>query len=111
LVLRRLLLPQGSERTTFEDIMSIVLEIMNSILSTNLHNNSQLVYAVLLRRDLFTQHRSNPRFADLVENINMVCSLTQWHWQTKAQLSPFVVADLQLFPVQDRRCQSQSHLR
>lgn len=52
--------------------MSIVLEIVSAVLSTNLHHNPHLVYAVLLRRDTFLQHRSNPRFADLVENINLV---------------------------------------
>ncbi|KAI9026284.1 Dymeclin [Hyaloraphidium curvatum] len=60
------------EKAIYEDLLSVLLEIINAVLATNLHQNRDLVHAVLLRHELFLQYRSHPRLADLVDNISIV---------------------------------------
>lgn len=50
-------------------MLSLVLEIINSVLTHRLKNNIQLVYALLLKREIFVPLRTHPRLADLVKNI------------------------------------------
>ncbi|KAI9489961.1 Dymeclin [Zychaea mexicana] len=56
----------------YEDMLSLVLEIINSILHHRLKNNTQLVYALLLKREIFAPLRNHARLADLIKNIETV---------------------------------------
>ena len=51
----------------------MVLEITNSCLTHNLHNNPHLVYSLLYQREVFEPYRSYPSLMDLVQNIETVC--------------------------------------
>ena len=50
----------------------MVLEIINSCLTRNLHNNPHLIYSLLYQREVFEPYRSHPSLMDLVQNIEMV---------------------------------------
>nr|KAJ3420075.1 hypothetical protein HK105_006145 [Polyrhizophydium stewartii] len=56
------------------DLVALLLEIINSVLTHTLKSNPQLVYAILHRRDMFAQFRTHHRFSDLIENIDTVIS-------------------------------------
>lgn len=55
--------------TVYEDMLSLVLEIINSILTHRLKNNTQLVYALLLKRDIFAPLRNHARLSELIRQI------------------------------------------
>ncbi|RKO84343.1 Dyggve-Melchior-Clausen syndrome protein-domain-containing protein, partial [Blyttiomyces helicus] len=61
----------------YGDLVALLLEIVNSVLTHTLKHNPQLVYALLHRRDMFAQFRMLARFGDLVENIDTV--ITYFH--------------------------------
>ncbi len=50
----------------------MVLEIVNSCLTHNLHNNPHLVYSLLYQREVFEPYRTHPSFMDLVQNVETV---------------------------------------
>ena len=50
----------------------MVLEIVNSCLTHNLHNNPHLVYSLLYQREIFEPYRTHPSFMDLVQNVETV---------------------------------------
>ena len=52
--------------------MRIVLEVINAILLHGLVRNPELLYALLQRQDLFAPLRQQPRFAELVHNIQVL---------------------------------------
>ena len=56
----------------YSDLMALLLEIINSVMSHNLQFNPQLAYALLHRRDMFARMEGEPRFKELVQNINTV---------------------------------------
>ena len=56
--------------------MRMMLEIFNSCLSSSLHHNPNLIYALLYQRSLFTQLLSHSTFQDIVSNIDMVTTTT-----------------------------------
>lgn len=58
--------------TVYEDLLVLLLEIINSTLTHRLKHNSQLVYAMLQKREIFTPFQSHPRFSDLVQNVEQV---------------------------------------
>ena len=64
----------GIEVRVYSDVFALILEIINAILSKNLKTNPQMVYAILHKKDMFTQFRLQPRFSDLIENIETVVS-------------------------------------
>lgn len=55
-----------------EEGIRMILEVVNSALCSNLRNNSNLIYSILYKRDLFEQYHNHPMFHDLVWNIYMV---------------------------------------
>ncbi|KAJ3397381.1 hypothetical protein HDU92_008372 [Lobulomyces angularis] len=61
----------------YGDIVALVLEIVNSILTHSLQHNPQLIYAILHKKEMFVQFRLHSRFGDFVENIDMV--ITYFH--------------------------------
>ncbi|KAI8371481.1 Dymeclin [Radiomyces spectabilis] len=58
--------------SVFEDLLALMLEIINCVLSHRLKNNIQLVYVLLLKRDIFAPFRLHTRFSDLIYNIEQV---------------------------------------
>lgn len=58
--------------TVYEDLLVLLLEIINSTLTHRLKHNSQLVYALLQKRDIFSPFQKHPRLSDLVQNLEQV---------------------------------------
>ncbi|KAI6183490.1 Dymeclin [Aphelenchoides bicaudatus] len=58
--------------TALEEGIRMVLEVVNSALCSNLRYNSNLIYSILYKRDLFEQLHNRPIFHDLSWNIFMV---------------------------------------
>jgi hypothetical protein len=56
-----------------EELMRMVLEIINSCLTNQLHHNSNLIYSLLYNKNLYIQFRSHPTFQDVIQNIDTVC--------------------------------------
>ncbi|TPX39409.1 hypothetical protein SeLEV6574_g07232 [Synchytrium endobioticum] len=56
----------------YSDLIALILEIVNSIMSQTLQFNPQLAYALLHRRDMFARIFAESRFKELVQNINTV---------------------------------------
>ena len=54
--------------------MRMVLEIINSCLTNNLHHNSNLIYSLLYNKSLYVQFREHPSFQDVIQNIDTVNS-------------------------------------
>ncbi|XP_048454202.1 dymeclin [Rhincodon typus] len=64
----------AQDLNVIEEVIRMMLEIINSCLSTSLHHNPNLVYALLYKRDLFEQFRTHPSFQDVMQNLDMVIS-------------------------------------
>lgn len=62
----------SSELVIYADLVSLLLEIINSVMTHTLHHNPQLVYALIHKKEMFIQFKSHPRFGDLIENIDIV---------------------------------------
>ncbi|CAG8777533.1 18792_t:CDS:10, partial [Gigaspora margarita] len=58
----------------YGDLVCLVLEIINSVLTRRLNLNPELIYSLLHKKDLFTRFQSHPRFSELIANINNVTS-------------------------------------
>ncbi|KAI7872870.1 Dyggve-Melchior-Clausen syndrome protein-domain-containing protein [Spinellus fusiger] len=58
--------PSGSDATVYEDLLALLLEIINSALTHRLKHNPQLVYALLLKCEIFAPFRLHSRFAELI---------------------------------------------
>ncbi|RHZ66600.1 hypothetical protein Glove_306g9 [Diversispora epigaea] len=58
----------------YADLVCLVLEIINSILSRRLNSNLQLIYSLLHKKDLFTHFQLHPRFSELIANFDNVIS-------------------------------------
>ncbi|KAG1041165.1 hypothetical protein G6F43_012150 [Rhizopus delemar] len=64
---------QPSEDTVvYEDVLMFMLEIINSILSHRLKHNLQLVYALLLKREIFIPFQSHSRLSETANNLDQV---------------------------------------
>uniref|UniRef100_A0A2C9L4N8 Dymeclin n=1 Tax=Biomphalaria glabrata TaxID=6526 RepID=A0A2C9L4N8_BIOGL len=48
----------------------MVLEIINSCLSSGLQSNPHLIYSLLYQRNLFSAFRGHPTFQDIIQNID-----------------------------------------
>lgn len=62
----------AQDLNVIEEVIRMMLEIINSCLTTSLHHNPNLVYALLYKRDLFEQFRTHPSFQDIMQNIDLV---------------------------------------
>ncbi|PSC74556.1 dymeclin-like isoform X1 [Micractinium conductrix] len=60
------------ELQLYADFLRIVLEIINSILTSALPRNPELVYTLLHRQEVFAPFAKHPRYAELMENITRV---------------------------------------
>uniref|UniRef100_A0A673FXU1 Dymeclin n=1 Tax=Sinocyclocheilus rhinocerous TaxID=307959 RepID=A0A673FXU1_9TELE len=69
----RTVLPDyAQDLNVIEEVIRMMLEIINSCLSTSLHHNPNLLYALLYKRELFEQFRSHPSFQDIMQNLDTV---------------------------------------
>jgi len=55
-----------------EEVLRMVLEILNSTLTSDLLHNPNLVYSVLYQRSTFAAFRGHPTFQDIITNIDTV---------------------------------------
>ncbi|KAI8980531.1 Dymeclin [Pilobolus umbonatus] len=69
---RHMKLKEEEDMVVYEDLLCLLLEIINSILTYKLKHNIQLIYALLLKPDLFTHLEHYPRLSELIENIELV---------------------------------------
>ncbi|TPX64028.1 hypothetical protein SpCBS45565_g06202 [Spizellomyces sp. 'palustris'] len=58
----------------YGDLVAVLLEMINSVVTYSIKHNPELVYALLHKREAFVQFKLHPRFGDLVENIDTVIS-------------------------------------
>ncbi|XP_046665621.1 dymeclin [Homalodisca vitripennis] len=62
----------NSEQATVQEALRILLEVINSCLSHQLIHNTNLVYTLLYKRQVFEPFQQDPAFQDVIQNINMV---------------------------------------
>ncbi|KAG2211292.1 hypothetical protein INT47_006412 [Mucor saturninus] len=62
----------SADAIVYEELLALLLEMMNATLTHRLKHNSQLVYALLQKREIFTPFQLHERFADLVQNVEQV---------------------------------------
>ncbi len=70
---------QTTDRVILEEVLQMVLEIINSCLTHNLHNNPHLIYSLLYQREIFEPYRSHPSLMDLVQNMETVSIIIMLH--------------------------------
>ena len=58
--------------TVLEDVVKMLLEIINSCLTAQLAHNTNLVYALLYKREAIQACQSHAAFHDITRNIEMV---------------------------------------
>ncbi|KAI8073629.1 Dyggve-Melchior-Clausen syndrome protein-domain-containing protein [Thamnidium elegans] len=63
---------QSDDVAIYEDLLALILEIINSTLTHRLKHNSQLVYALLQKREIFAPFQLHQRLSDLVQNLDHV---------------------------------------
>jgi len=72
----------------FEEVLRMVLEILNSCLSSQLSQNPDLIYTLLYKRHVFAAFQSHPAFQDVVINLETV--LTYFSNRIQEHESPSV---------------------
>ncbi|GFR99374.1 dymeclin [Elysia marginata] len=68
-------LAEGSELqdlSVLEEVLRMVLEVINSTLTSHLQHNPHLVYSILYNREQFAMFRAHPTFQDILQNIDTV---------------------------------------
>lgn len=58
--------------SVLEEVMRMVLEILNSCLSTQLANNPNLIYTLLYNKHTFEMFKDNVVFQDIIHNIQII---------------------------------------
>jgi len=58
-------------------MVTLVLEIINSTLTHKLKANPQLVYSLLHKQEMFAYFRNDPRFKELIQNIEQAVNYFQ----------------------------------
>ncbi|KAF9177979.1 hypothetical protein BGZ50_008179 [Haplosporangium sp. Z 11] len=61
----------------YGDMVTLVLEIINSTLTHKLKANPQLVYSLLHKQEMFAYFRNDPKFKDLIHNIEQAVNYFQ----------------------------------
>lgn len=78
-----------------EEVIRMVLEIVNSCLTNNIHHNPNLVYTLLYQKDIFSQFRTHPTFQDLIQNLDTVlCYYSTKLEQHGSNMSPKEVLEV-----------------
>ncbi|XP_053639286.1 dymeclin isoform X3 [Cherax quadricarinatus] len=71
-----------SDVSVLEEVLRMVLEILNSVLTHQLSHNHNLVYTLLYKRHLFHPFSTHPNFQDVTQNIEMVLSYLMGRLET-----------------------------
>ncbi|KAJ8927015.1 hypothetical protein NQ314_020578 [Rhamnusium bicolor] len=58
--------------SVLEEVLRMVLEILNSCLSTQLGNNPNLIYTLLYNKHMFESVKDNIVFQDIIHNIDII---------------------------------------
>ncbi|VDP41566.1 unnamed protein product, partial [Schistosoma margrebowiei] len=74
------------ELALLEEVIRMLLEIINSILTHTMVSNPDLIYSLLYKRDSFTSLRSHPSFQNVLQNIDIV--LTHFSKKIELELGP-----------------------
>nr|XP_018898562.1 PREDICTED: dymeclin [Bemisia tabaci] len=62
----------NGDSTALEEALRIVLEVINSCLAHQLVQNTNLVYTLLYKKEIFEPFRGHEAFSDVVKNIDLV---------------------------------------
>lgn len=73
---------QLSDVSVLEEVLRMVLEILNSVLTHQLAHNHNLVYTLLYKRHLFRPFTAHPSFQDVTQNIDVVLSYLMGRLET-----------------------------
>ncbi|KAL1130024.1 hypothetical protein AAG570_012967 [Ranatra chinensis] len=60
------------ELVAIERALRIILEVINSCLCNQLVHNTNLVYTLLYKKNIFDSFRTNPAFQDIINNLDQV---------------------------------------
>nr|XP_045601429.1 dymeclin-like isoform X3 [Procambarus clarkii] len=71
-----------SDVSVLEEVLRMVLEILNSVLTHQLAHNHNLVYTLLYKRHLFHPFSTHPNFQDVTQNIETVLSYLMGRLET-----------------------------
>lgn len=63
-----------SDVSVLEEVLRMILEIINSCLVNQIKNNSNLIYTLLYKKELFQPFVTHPTFQDLCQNLQTVIS-------------------------------------
>ncbi|KAK4473580.1 hypothetical protein MN116_002604 [Schistosoma mekongi] len=74
------------ELTLLEEVIRMLLEIINSILTHTMVSNPDLIYSLLYKKDSFAPLRSHPSFQNVLQNIDIV--LTHFSKKIECELGP-----------------------
>ncbi|XP_060076610.1 dymeclin-like [Ylistrum balloti] len=88
---------QMQDLAVLEEVIRMMLEILNSCLTSSLHHNPNLIYTLLYRKELFAQFRTHPTFQDIIQNIDTVLAFFNTKLEQNghtATVSPAEVLDL-----------------
>lgn len=72
--------------SVLEEVLRMVLEILNSCLSTQLANNPNLIYTLLYNKHYFEMLKDNIVFQDIIHNIDTIIKFFSQLLQEKSQL-------------------------
>ena len=62
----------ASDVAALEEVLRMVLEIINSTLSSQNKNNANFIYTLLYHQHIFEPFHNHPNFQDLLQNIETV---------------------------------------
>ncbi|CAH8470298.1 unnamed protein product [Schistosoma turkestanicum] len=74
------------ELALLEEVIRMLLEIINSILTHTMVSNPDLIYSLLYKKDSFAPLRSHPSFQNVLQNIDIV--LTHFSKKIEFELGP-----------------------
>lgn len=63
---------EQGDLVVYADLVALILEIINAVVTHTLRHNPHMIYAMLHRKEMFEAFRVHPRFGDLIENIEGV---------------------------------------
>lgn len=61
-----------ADLAVLEEIIHMMIEILNACLCDNMEENSNLVHALLRNKELFQTFHTNPRFQDIIQNVDSI---------------------------------------
>ena len=68
----------ASDVAALEEVLRMVLEIINSTLSSQNKNNANFIYTLLYHQHIFEPFHNHPNFQDLLQNIETVSYIQTW---------------------------------